>query len=196
MSADFRPSGYLGADPLDKGGKEPEALTDQDISLINKVFKDPRRIPDSFWGYLISYLEANPPVLPVSQIFGFQQFTGLSNNSGGGNCTSSNPTDLGGPILTNIPDGVYFVWWGAEIYNVTAGAAGRMGVKVNAVDPGLSDSAVSGLYQTAINIARGREVTLNKINNTLACRYFNSNPGSETSVWSRPWMIALKTKNL
>jgi microcystin-dependent protein len=48
-------------------------LTQAETETLNKVFSSPLDIPAEWKAWLISYLEANPPQIPISQILGFTQ---------------------------------------------------------------------------------------------------------------------------
>lgn len=45
-------------------------LTAQERETLKKMFSSPLDIPTEFRAWLVSYLEANPPMLPIGQIFG------------------------------------------------------------------------------------------------------------------------------
>ena len=112
LMSEFKPEGYLGANPL-KELSDTKPLEDADVALIARVFQDPRRIPAVFWSYLQSWLEANPPLLPISQIVGFSQFTTVVANARrlAETTTSQRLTNLAtvGPQLTGLSDGIYDV---------------------------------------------------------------------------------------
>lgn len=49
-------------------------LDERDRELIRRVFSSPLDIPNEWRSWLTAILEANPPTLPITQIYGFERY--------------------------------------------------------------------------------------------------------------------------
>jgi len=177
-------------------------LSQEEKDLLVKVFSSPLDIPQEWKSWLISYLEANPPVLPISQIFGFTAFTASAAEIPGKQNMPSNGSfvDLAtvGPQLTAMPKGSYVLLWGAA-YDASGGATGAMVPRINGVNPGtvteLDHSAlIEPVNVERFNIMRGRLFDLDLESNDITCKYYSTqSPGP---AFYKRWLIALKYANL
>lgn len=168
--------------------------------VVYEVLSDPMNIPSTFWDYATQNWLKDAPVFPISQVFGFTQFVPQQAIiiTGGTSLTttSTSPTDLStpGPTLSNLADGNYLIWFGANISNATS-TTSYMGVKVNATEPVAADAA------TNIGVTTGTPfcgMTITKAlsnggSNTLKGRYWVD---AGTGGYQRCWIAALKYSNL
>lgn len=68
--------------PVDQQGEgQLPGLNPQELDLVKRMFSSPLDFPAAFKAWLVSYLEANPPVLPFGQVYGAQSYidTNVSN---------------------------------------------------------------------------------------------------------------------
>lgn len=184
------------------GGQATEAgipgLTETELETLRKVFSSPLDIPQEWKSWLVSYLEANPPVLPISQIFGFNQFTA---NFAKVAASQAIPGPAGafydlatvGPELTPLPKGKYVVLWGCN-YDGTGGATGAMGYSINGAAPVLADAAqVAPTAAQRFNLMRADLVDLTLDANDIKMKYYSTQVGP---LFANRWMIVLKYANL
>lgn len=177
-------------------------LTPAELDVLRKVFSSPLDIPQEWKSWLVSYLEANPPVLPISQIFGFNSFTAnLAEVAAKQNMPSNGSfVDLTtvGPQLDPLPKGRYVVLWGAA-YDANGGATGAMVPRVNSVNPGLAteldnSAIIEPVNVERFNLMRGRLYDLDLDSNDITCKYYSTqSPGP---AFYKRWLIALKYANL
>jgi hypothetical protein len=175
-------------------------VADPDIqSQIMEVLADPMNLPDTFWGYMIQRWLADAPVFPISQVFGFAQFTAspatdvLTQEA----TTSGTFGDLTttGPTLTGLPDGKYVIRFGAAAFTTVTGTGALVGVSVN------GGSITSGEYAehgatSATSVVREVVKSLsNNGNNTLTLKYASGVGGTSVSFRNR-WLVALRYGNL
>lgn len=173
-------------------------LTDREREQIERLFGDPTELPAIFRQWLISYIEANPPLLPISQITGFSQFIARNDTKG---TTSSESTssatyvDLAtsGPSLTDLSDGIYLIIHGARI---TAGPSGEQGYQSISVNGGAAsdDDSAENENSKAVSTSIAMLKTLSSGQNTIACKY-RSNTGGVSVTFRRRWLVALKVAN-
>lgn len=147
-------------------------------------------------GELRTWLEQNPPAIPVTQILGFAQFTALAAPYIGAteSTTSTSFTDLAtvGPVLTGLSDGQYVVMFGCTAKSAAADEA-DMGIAVNTngVDPTqtvvtLTNSFTSMAIAVVVQLRGGG-------NNSITAKYLSLNGGSAS--FGRRWMLALRFSN-
>lgn len=154
-----------------------EPLTDADRKLIGKLFSNPLVIPVDFKQWLVAWLEANPPNLPIEQSLGFDNLVqaAIDNaNTAAANAQSaadaanaqifhpsfgsnegevhftgtSYATISGGPSITGLDNGHYVVLFGAAIF-ANNGDEVHMAVMPNSDSGSISASLeVQGLVIT------------------------------------------------
>lgn len=172
-----------------------------------EILSDPMNLPSSFWEYAIQKWLADAPVFPISQVFGFTQFTATPATSilTAETTVSTTYTDLAtvGPTLTGLADGNYAIFFGAFLHNDTAGGGAVMSVKVNSTEASDNDftsvfPAGSSAYPTGGTcVSRVIFKALsNNGSNTLTCRYREAAPATGTAKFSNRWLAALKYSNL
>lgn len=171
-----------------------QANADQ-IPALTNILKD---CSAEFLGQLRTWLEQNPPAIPVTQILGFSQFTAQADrvsNTASESTVSTTYTDLAtvGPRLTGLPDGKYLVVFGAGAQTSVAGIGAVMSISVNGATPVDADGAT---VQSA-SIAGGTSAVLKTLssggNNTLSVQYRID--GAATGGWLLRWLIALRYAN-
>lgn len=195
----FLPEGYdaPASDKLVQPSAAP--LSDQEKDLIRRLFSKPELIPERFLSYIVDYLAVNQPQIPISNIFGFSQFTAKEGNtisSPTETTTSTSYTDLPtvGPTITGLPDGKYVIFFGNTSSTSSSSAQATTSVKVNSIEASDTDMLLNGSTVT-VPVSRAILKTLsNGGNNTLAMRYkvFTAGTGS----FRDRWMIALRYANL
>lgn len=164
------------------------------------MFSDPMSIPPEWKAWLVSYLEANPPVLPISQIHGFSSFTAQFDQLSVKQNMPSNGSyvDLAtvGPQLTKLPKGSYVFLWGAA-YDGNGGATGAMGINVNGTPPPIShleSAIIEPVAAQRFNLMRALVKDLPLDVNVVKCQYYSTqSPGPAFYV---RWLVALKFANL
>lgn len=156
--------------------------------------------PETLNQALPSWLEVNPPTLPISQITGFSQFTVLSSEIDTSETTSSTGyTDLAtvGPSLSGFPDGNYILMYGATMSNGD-GINNLVSPLINLTGPSDTDAAsVQGVIGITVIASVGRlkvqQFTNGSLNSvTLQYRV----DGATTGTFYNRWLVALKYSNL
>lgn len=147
-------------------------------------------------GELKTWLEQNPPSIPITQVIGYSQQTAqaapyiaVTETTTG---TSFGDLATVGPQLTALPDGVYLVFYGCAAACATGDEA-DMGVQSNsdAID---GQSSIVTLTTTFTSISGAVQKTLNAGgNNTLTAKYLSLKGG--TASFGRRYLIALKISN-
>lgn len=87
-----------------------QALTQHIQQTIVDLISNWSMLPNEFKAGIPQYLEINPPLLPVSQIFGFAQFTAqpsTGTNAFSGTLVASGSTSGAGPTIDALPAGKY-----------------------------------------------------------------------------------------
>jgi len=170
-------------------------LTENERKLVQRLLGDPTELPQIFRSWLVAYIEANPPLLPISQITGFSQFLANSASVAARQSTSSTAyNDLGtvGPQLTSLADGVYLVLHGYVGSPSVAGQQCYQSISVNGSAAQDADSCQQG-YDHDISVMTAVVKTLQNGNeNTITCKYRAQ--GGTGSFGSR-FLIALKVAN-
>lgn len=147
-------------------------------------------------GQLRTWLEQNPPAIPVTQILGFSQFTAASAPYIGTTetTTSLSFSDLAtvGPTISGLSDGQYIIMFGAAA-SAASGDEADMGIQINGanVDPTqtvvtLSTSFTPAAMAVVTRLSGGG-------NNTIVAKYLSLKGG--TASFGRRWMIALRFSN-
>lgn len=183
--------------PAHDTGQLP-GLTIEERSLLAKMFSDPLSIPPEWKAWLVSYLEANPPVLPISQVHGFSSFTAnyaqVSNKQ---NMPSNGSfVDLAtvGPQITELPKGKYVLLFGAA-YDASGGATGNMSYSINGAAADYNDGAlIEPVNVERFNLMRATIEDLTEDSNTVCAKYYSTqSPGP---AFYLRWLLALKYANL
>ena len=163
---------------------------------VYELLSDPMSLPPAFWNYATQSWLKDSPVFPISQVFGFTQFTAQVGNyidtletlAVNGAYTAL-ATD--GPAITGLPDGHYVFFFGSIS---TGGSNNYMGLRVNGTDPSDSDTCYLpvGAGGTTPNTRAVVYALSNNGNNTVVCRYKTD---SQPATFRKRWLIALKYAN-
>ena len=175
-------------------------LTPAEVETLKKVFSSPLDIPAEWKAWIVSYLEANPPQIPIAQILGFSAFTAnysiqpLSSSITVANAwqTLGNP----GPTLANLPKGRYVLLYGCN-YDASGGATGFMGFVLNGASAPGSNAYVA---IAPVNVERFMlmkadiiDLPLDSVPNSVSFMYQSTQVGPS---FSNRWVLALKYANL
>ena len=160
--------------------------------LVNNIFG----VSAEFLGELKTWLEQNPPAIPVTQIVGFNQFTvkSATNINTAETTASVSYVDLAttGPSLTELPDGQYLVLFGCASSNTTD--TSLMSISINGAsvtsdtDPGSCESS-GGLNTSVMSFFT---TTLSAGSNSLVAKY-RVTAGTGTFFYRR--LLAIKFSN-
>jgi hypothetical protein len=172
-------------------------LTPAETETLKKVFSSPLDIPAEWKAWIVSYLEANPPQIPIAQIIGFAAFTAsYAKQPTGASITVANAwqtLSVAGPTLS-LPKGKYVLLYGCN-YDAAGGATGYMGYCVNG-----SATPVGYLTEAPVQIERFLLMTADVVDlpnesapNTISFMYQSSQVGP---TYSNRWVLALKYANL
>jgi hypothetical protein len=159
---------------------------------VYEIMSDVLNLPPDFVNYVgVQTWLANSPVFPISQVFGFTQFTAQVDTSGSVSSTSSTTyVDLGGPTLSGLADGKYVL-----LYGLQSGATSDLAImapKVNAVAASDNDALVdSGSNDTTMWAVLK---TLSNNGSNTVSMWGRTNSGSSVS-FGRRFLIALKYAN-
>ena len=179
----------------DPGEKSGEPITDFDRKVWRALAKGGQWLPKEHKSYMVDYLSLNQPPLHIGQVFGFQQYTPnaaeVATEEG---TTSATYTDLTtpGPSLTQLPDGLYVVDYGASL-QAPAGQTVYMSLSANGA-AAADTSAVESSTTTNLSLSRKLLVELTAGSNTLTAKYRISGGGSAGNARYR-WLIATKYAN-
>lgn len=162
-----------------------------------EILSDPMNLPSTFWDYSTRKWLRDAPVFPISQVFGFTQFTVMAAppvvTSEATSSTAYVDLATVGPTLTGVPDGNYLIAYGALMQNSVSGAGSAMSIQVNGTTAADADWAQT---QTNVLVSVMRLTTKALSNNgssTITAKY---RAGSNTATFRDRWMIALKYSNL
>ena len=171
------------------------APSDTAIPLVKNIFG----VSSDFLGELKTWLEQNPPAIPITSVLGFNQFlaSGATRINTSQTRTSATYGDLAtvGPTITGLSDGKYVVLYGAAL-SMNAGGPAFMGLAVNGTNPSDDNEALQGAA-TNFGVSAMTAVlkTLNNGgNNTLKAVYRSD--GVNTATFNRRWLIALRYSNI
>lgn len=148
-------------------------------------------------GELKTWLEQNPPLLPVTQVIGFSQFTAQSAVDNtvadvvGPNGRSGSST----PGLSALPNGQYVIMWGCRASTTVVGDDAAMGLTVNGSAYSLDLSAATRSPNRASIAAATIQTLDNNGSNSLAMVYAYDGSGTGTAEFRDRWLIALKFAN-
>jgi hypothetical protein len=167
---------------------------------VMEVLSDPMNLPSSFWDYMVRKWLQSSPVLPISQIFGFTQFTAQSAAVATSEATGSTTyADLAtvGPTISGLADGHYVLLATSLISNSTGSVGSFASPSLNGSTPLDSDAAIvvtsaAGVPQVT---AIGASIqTLSSGNNNTIKMQYRVGAGSGTFTYRK--LIALKYGNL
>lgn len=173
-------------------------LTPDELVQLRKMFSSPLDIPQEWKSWLVSYLEANPPVLPISQIFGFNDFTAnyaevVARQAIGGPAGAFYDLATVGPELTPLPKGRYILLFGCA-YDASGGATGNMSYSINGAAADYNKGAlIEPVNVERFNLMRATIEDLVEDSNTITCKYYSTQVGP---AFYLRWLIALKFANL
>lgn len=173
-------------------------LTPAELDTLRKVFSSPLDTPAEWKAWLVSYLEANPPQIPIGQVLGFSAFTAsyaaqpLSSAITVANAWQTLGND--GPTLSDMSKGKYVLLYGAN-YDALGGATGYMGYCINgaSVPNGFLVEAPVQIERFLLMRADIIELPLDSDPNTITFKYQASQVGPS---WANRWAMALKYANL
>lgn len=177
--------------------------TSEDIALMQRVLsaamRNPNLIPSDFMSYLVDYIQTQRLIIPVGQVFGFQQTKPNSDAiQTQESTTSGSYTDLAtvGPTISGLSAGTYVVIFGAYIVTNTTSTAGYMSVAsdTQAAADSHSIHGVGGLT-VAYSAATAFVITLSQTGgNTLTAKY-KSSDGTTVCNFGNRWMVALRVSS-
>lgn len=167
---------------------------DTQIPAVSSLLKD---FSAEALGQLRTWLEQNPPAVPITSILGFSQFTAnvATDVATQETTTSTTYTDLAtvGPSLSNLPDGKYLLLYGCMAKTDAAGNGVYMSVQVNATAASDSDVAYSE-SGNFISVMRATAKTFsNGGNNSVTVKYKST--AAHTATFLNRWLIALRYAN-
>lgn len=178
--------------------------TSEDMALMQRVFaaaaKSPTQIPDGFLSYVFDWFQTQRLEIPIGQVFGFAGYTvQFVADNGAGTVTSTSYSDLtsasAGPQLSALPDGRYFILFGAAAGSGVSGTEeALMSVSINGAAASDNDAAQSQ-SSALVSVARGLTKDLsNGGSNSINLVY--KELGGGTGSFSFRWLAALKFANL
>lgn len=187
-------------------------LTEAELGVLKKVFSSPLDIPAEWKAWLVAYLEANPPDLPINQSIGFVNLVSSAIDNANAAAaaaqaaadaaaatifhpeiaTTAGVTGTGGdastpgPSITGLATGVYVVMAGAD-----------MASDFGAVNLAMTLSPVTlvvngGGTPTPISASKSTKWTNATPNATLSSSLDNSNNIGNAFHILDPWIIAHK----
>lgn len=202
--------------------------TQDDIALMQRVFaaaaQNPTMVPEAFFQYALDFMQVNNLQIPISQVFGFSQFTvkqKASASSFGSITATSTGTGLPSADFTidTLPDGRYVFIYGATVDISGPAAGGQIGLRAfpNKTGPNASQNAVTvvesfPIYQrswdgsTAVTGDLSQQMIGFHVVDLVNVKHANTNntmtleawlnSGSPTNLISRPFILGLRYANL
>ena len=171
-------------------------LTAYEMTLMERMFGNPRLWPDTAKVWIADYVAQNLS-LPISQVQGFTTFVAqIADPVNVAESTASTSyTNLAtvGPTLTGISNGLYVVLFGCRISHSLGGSdAGLMSVQGNAVAASDTNAINSNATtQVGTNVAfQLHELRANS--NTLTAKYRTT---AGTATFDGRTMLAIKIGN-
>lgn len=176
-------------------------VTQGDIALMQRVLaaaaKSPNLIPSDFMAYMFDWIQTQRLNIPISQVFGFSQFTAQpADNVDTSESTSSTAyADLAtvGPKLDGLSGGRYVILFGAAHTSNPNAATQYMSIQINstaAIDSDAGETQTSG--GNAGGTTRAVLKTLTDGANTITAKYKTT---SGTATFQYRWMFALRYAN-
>jgi len=198
----FLPEGF-GAQAETTVSALPKGIVSEgDLSLIKKTLSRPEiieQVAPNFFAYMVDYLAVNQPLVPISQISGFSQFTAQSSVNNGEARRNTNTygdptTGDAGPTLTLLPKGRYAFFYGG-LSSDFSGGGGTMYLSLDVNSAGASDTDAVQTTANAngISVMRATIKDLTSDNNTVTVKYRTS---VGTGRWDNRFIIALRYANL
>lgn len=176
-------------------------LSPEERAQVQRLFSDPLSFPQGFKAWLTSWMEANPPVIPLGQVFGAStlqpNYASIGTEAHTATSSYGDPTVSGGagPTLSNLSPGQYLVHFGASTAGTFAsGVVGFMGLSINGSTPADDASSIEAQQTGNLSASRVLNVTLSNSTNTIKCVYRTSD-GSDRAVWRYRWILALRYSN-
>lgn len=149
-------------------------------------------------GQLRTWLEQNPPAIPVTQIIGFSQFTVqvATTITASQSTTSATLTDLAtpGPTLDGLSAGSYLVLWGCDAESSSTSSNAGMAITIG---PSFSSTIAAGAIANGASpysVMRFAAVTLSGSQSSLHAKY-QSSDGVATASFANRGLIAIKYAN-
>lgn len=179
----------------DPGESSGEPITPFDRRVWRALAKGGQWLPKEHKSYMVDYLSMNQPLIPVSQLVGFDRFTAqLANVLTDENTTSTSYVNLTttGPSLSGLSEGAYIVLFGAQCVP-GAGEQGAMSVSVNGAAASDDDAAFSSA--TNATLCRALAVTLTDPTSNEIVTKYRTNVGGAATRFLRRWIIALRYAN-
>ncbi|HEY5990916.1 MAG TPA: hypothetical protein VIV12_31650 [Streptosporangiaceae bacterium] len=172
---------------------DAQKLRDQLKALLDQ----PDLLPDKFLSYMTDYLAVNQPLVPISQILGFTDFTAnQATTSGTVTTTSTTYVALsGGPTLSGLSDGNYLLLFGSQSSVSSAGQTALASPSVNGATPSDAVAAVSTDSTNEGSRVSAAIVALSAGANSVELKY-RSNLGTSTAKFLGRWLIAIRFSNL
>lgn len=152
-----------------------------------------------FQSWLIAYLEALPPLYPISQVTGFTQYTAVTapfiftdestTSSTYGNLATT------GPTLSGLADGKYVIHFGAASYIAAGGTEAGMSIQVNSAAVSDNDACISQVGSfVSISTTVAKSLS-NNGSNSITAKYRSLN-NVNAAHFARRWLIAQRYSNL
>jgi len=173
-------------------------LTQAETETLKKVFSSPLDIPAEWKAWLVSYLEANPPQIPIAQVLGFSAFTAnYAQQSLSSAITVANAWQTlsnTGPSLLNLPKGKYVLLYGCN-YDATGGATGYMGYCLNGASVPSAFVVIAPVNVERFMLMKADviDLPLDSVPNTVEFKYQSTQVGPS---FANRWVLALKYANL
>ena len=179
---------------MNHGFEKGEAPNTGSIPVVRNIFD----VSAEFLGQYKTWLEQNPPSIPVTQILGFTGFTfqPATTISTGQATTSTTYADLAtvGPSLQGLSKGKYAIFFGAQ-GQPTSPTVGLMSLTVTNVAAATDTDSI--VFAAGANMSASRVVLKDLAQdgaNGVAAQYRSSDGGSVS--FSNRWLIAVKYSNL
>jgi hypothetical protein len=163
---------------------------------VHEILSNPMDLPSTFWDYMIRKWLNDAPVFPISQVFGFTQFTANQASVSTSESTSSvtyTALTTPGPTLTLLPDGHYLVLVAAFMTD-SFGNGAYMSPKVNSGVALDANAAITVSASGTSLIGASTQTLSNGGSNTIASVY-RAGVGS-TGTFQNRSLIALRYGNL
>ncbi|HEX7071475.1 MAG TPA: hypothetical protein VF190_11745 [Rhodothermales bacterium] len=170
---------------------------DTAVPVVKNIFG----VSADFLGELKTWLEQNPPAIPITSVLGFSQFVGNFGVVSTAQTTASTSyTNLStvGPTISGLSDGKYLVLWASRMQATVSTGTAEMAISVNgAAAPGGTNALSAQATVSTSTVATPvmfDQVTLNAGgNNSITAKY---KTGAGTIQFSQRVMFALRYSNL
>lgn len=163
---------------------------------LKDLFAHPELLPNDFLSFVTDFVSVNQPVIPISQINGFDRFTAnFAAVATSQTTTSASYVSLAttGPELTDIPDGIYVVTHGALMASSADGSRVFQSISVNGGSASDGDAAQNGnLFN--LSACTSVQKSLSGGTNTITCKYRTNS--SVTGTFANRFVLAQRVSNL